>query len=128
MARWVKDLALSLRQLGSLLWGEFDPWPGNFHMLWLRPKRKNIYGGGGNRADWIPRSCLEMECQGFPLPTLLGQGAKPPYPTLQVPRPPGKPEVWLHKHAAHFQGTFQKLEGRGQVLGHLTHTLHFHVP
>ena len=24
----------------SLLWLRFDPWPGNFHMLWLRPKRE----------------------------------------------------------------------------------------
>ena len=27
-----KDLALSLRQLRSLPWHEFNPWPGNFHM------------------------------------------------------------------------------------------------
>ena len=34
MAQWVKDLAL------SLLWQEFDPWPGNFQMPWGQPKKK----------------------------------------------------------------------------------------
>ena len=29
-AQWVKDLALSLQRLGSLLWCGFEPWPGNF--------------------------------------------------------------------------------------------------
>ena len=31
----VKDLML------SLLWHRFHPWPGNFHMLRVRPKKKN---------------------------------------------------------------------------------------
>ena len=30
----VKDPAL------SLLWLRFEPWPGNFHMLWVHPKKK----------------------------------------------------------------------------------------
>ena len=38
VALWVKDLALSLLCLGLLLWCRFDPWPGNFCMLWARPK------------------------------------------------------------------------------------------
>ena len=29
MAQWVKD------QMLTLLWQEFDPWSGDFHMLWL---------------------------------------------------------------------------------------------
>ena len=29
---WVEDLALSLQQLGSLLWHKFNPWPRNLHM------------------------------------------------------------------------------------------------
>lgn len=41
MAKWVGEPVLSLRQLGSLLWGEFDPWPGNFPMQRAWPK--NIY-------------------------------------------------------------------------------------
>ena len=32
MVQHVKDPVLSLQQLVSLLWHEFDPWPGNFHM------------------------------------------------------------------------------------------------
>ena len=40
VVQWVKDPALSLQQLGSLLCLGFDPGPGNFHMLWARPKKK----------------------------------------------------------------------------------------
>jgi len=40
MAQWVKDPALSLLCLGLLLWCGFDPWLGNFRMLWVRPKGK----------------------------------------------------------------------------------------
>ena len=41
MAKWVKDLMLSLQQLGLLLWHGFDPWPVNFHMPQTWPgKRK----------------------------------------------------------------------------------------
>ena len=39
MAQWFRDLALWLQQLGSLLWGRFDPWSGNFHMLQVQPKK-----------------------------------------------------------------------------------------
>ena len=49
MAQWVKDLVLSLQQLGSLQWLEFSPWPRNFHMLWAWPKQmktKNIFTAG----------------------------------------------------------------------------------
>ena len=34
-----KDLALSLLWLRLLLWYGFDPWPGNVHMPWARPKK-----------------------------------------------------------------------------------------
>ena len=40
MAQQVKDLVLSLQQLGLLLWYRFDPWPGNFHMPQVQPKKK----------------------------------------------------------------------------------------
>jgi len=33
VAQQVKNLALSLQQLGSLLWCSFSPWPGDFHLL-----------------------------------------------------------------------------------------------
>ena len=40
LAQQVKDSALSLQRQGSLLWPGFDPWPRNFHMLWVWPKKK----------------------------------------------------------------------------------------
>ena len=40
MAQQVKDLVLSLQQLGLLLCFRFDPWPGSLHMLWAWPKSK----------------------------------------------------------------------------------------
>ena len=41
MAQQVKDLALSQRWPGLLLWHRFSPWPGNFHMPWVRKKKKD---------------------------------------------------------------------------------------
>ena len=35
MAQLVKDLSL------SLLWHGFDPWPGNFHMPWAWPPKRD---------------------------------------------------------------------------------------
>ena len=40
MAQQVKDLAMSLQWLQSLVWHVFDPWPGNFYILWLGQKKK----------------------------------------------------------------------------------------
>lgn len=44
VAQRVKDLALSLLWLRSLLGLGFDPWQGNFHMLWVStpPKKKKF--------------------------------------------------------------------------------------
>ena len=39
VAQWVKDPMLSLQQLGLLLWHGFDPWPKNFHMARVQPKK-----------------------------------------------------------------------------------------
>ena len=36
VAQWVKDSAL------SLLWCRFNPWPGNFHMLQVGPKKNSL--------------------------------------------------------------------------------------
>lgn len=39
----VKDPALSLWQLGLLLWYGFNPWPGNFHTVpraWQKKKKE----------------------------------------------------------------------------------------
>ena len=35
----VKDPVLSLLWLVSPLWHGFDPWPRNFHILWVWPKK-----------------------------------------------------------------------------------------
>ena len=40
VAQWVKDPALSLQWLRSLLWCGFDPKPRKFHMPWEWPKKK----------------------------------------------------------------------------------------
>ena len=40
MVQWVKDPALSLQWLRSLLWHGFHLWLGNFHMSWAWPKTK----------------------------------------------------------------------------------------
>ena len=40
MVQWIKDLTLSLQQLGSLLWYEFNSWPGNFRVPWAEEKKK----------------------------------------------------------------------------------------
>ena len=46
MTQWVKDLALSLLWLSSLLWCRFSPQPRNFHRPWAQPKRKK------KKASW----------------------------------------------------------------------------
>ena len=51
MAQWVKDLVLSLLWLGSLLWHGFNPWPGNFRMPQVWPKKKKKKGLG-EMAAW----------------------------------------------------------------------------
>ena len=40
MAQQVKDPVLSLLWLGSLPWCGFNPWPNNFCMPWVPPKKK----------------------------------------------------------------------------------------
>ena len=40
LARWVKDPALLELWYGLQLWLSLNPWPGNFHMLWVQPEMK----------------------------------------------------------------------------------------
>ena len=40
VAQLNKDLSLSLQQLGSLLWHEFDPWSRNSGMPQVQPKSR----------------------------------------------------------------------------------------
>ena len=39
VVQWVKHLALTLQWPGLQLWHRFDPWLGNFHMMWMWPKK-----------------------------------------------------------------------------------------
>lgn len=36
----VDNSALSLLWLRSLPWYRFDPWPGNFHISWVQPRKR----------------------------------------------------------------------------------------
>ena len=56
VVQWVKDLALSLQQLGLLLWCRFDPWPGNYHMLWVWPE-KNVLKNTALYHESLSRRC-----------------------------------------------------------------------
>ena len=46
VAEWVRGLVLSLQQLALLLWCGFNPWSGNFHILWEwpPPPKKRLLG------------------------------------------------------------------------------------
>ena len=55
MAQWVKDVVVLLQQLRSLLWHGFNPWPGNYHMLWAQSKKKKSHTSskGLNIGIWV---------------------------------------------------------------------------
>ena len=83
MAQWVKDLALSFQQLGSLLRHRFDSWPRNFYMPQVWPKKyfSNVLSGmtpcgisiwdsssgfcGVSRVDGTARLRLEQQPLSF---------------------------------------------------------------
>lgn len=44
MVQWVKDLALPQLCHRLQLWLRFDPWPRNFHMLWVQPFKEKRKG------------------------------------------------------------------------------------
>lgn len=60
MVQQVKDLALQLQCLVSLLWLRFDLWPGKFCILWAWPKKNKIamilvlyiYSNSQNSKHW----------------------------------------------------------------------------
>ena len=64
MARRVKDPALSLQWLGSLLWHRFDPWPGIFHRPRVRPKGKKNWKASHStaRQPYASQTLLEPVC------------------------------------------------------------------
>ena len=38
--QWIEDLVLPQLWYRSQQWLRFSPWPGNFHVLWVQPKKK----------------------------------------------------------------------------------------
>ena len=38
--QWIKCMALPQLRCRSQLWLRFNPWPGNFHIMWVHQKRK----------------------------------------------------------------------------------------
>ena len=58
MAQWVKDLVWFMLWLRPLLWCKFDPWPGNFHMPQVWPKRKKSEVG---EISDSPRKIFQKE-------------------------------------------------------------------
>ena len=72
MAQRIKDQALSLHWLESLLWHGFNPWPKNFCMLWMlekkKKKKKKLFSE--YLADSAPSSVILMAhriAEPFPL-------------------------------------------------------------
>ena len=49
----VKDPDLSLLWIGSLLWCQFNPWPGNLYMPQVPPKKKKKEESTYNFIDWL---------------------------------------------------------------------------
>ena len=53
MAQWVKDTALSLQRLRSLLWCRFNPWSGNFHRPSCRKENERKEGKKGGKIRGV---------------------------------------------------------------------------
>ena len=52
MAQHVKDPVLSLLWLRLSLCFRFDPWPQNFHILWMQPKKEKLIITIGLNQMW----------------------------------------------------------------------------
>lgn len=62
VAQRVKDQVWSLQLLRLLLWRGFDPWPGNFHLLWAPPfPKENDMTDEYLRFDYKTISCKLLE-------------------------------------------------------------------
>ena len=58
----IKDPALSLQRLGSLLWHRFSPWPRNFHLPWgQQNKQTNKQTNTPQGAGHHPALCEKQE-------------------------------------------------------------------
>ena len=67
MVQQVKDPALSLQWLGSLLWSSFDPLPRNFHVPRAWPNKKEGFGvlpWHSRLKTWCCRCSDLVDCYG----------------------------------------------------------------
>ena len=91
MAQWIKDLALSLLWLKSLLWRWFSPWPWKFFVGVARKKRILIltkYDSVLLHLKWPKTPTLELEYGvSFPPPqfTAKNSGQNPNCSYLMTP-------------------------------------------
>ena len=58
VAQQINDPVLALQWLRSLLWHGFHPWPMNFHMPWVSPKKKKDQN---NYMEFPRCSCHNVE-------------------------------------------------------------------
>ena len=63
VTKWVKDVVLSLQQLGLLLWHGFNPWPWNVHMPGKQEEKKERRKGGreGKKGGREEDAAMDME-------------------------------------------------------------------
>ena len=57
MLTLIKNPALLLQWLGSVLWHRFDPWLGNFHVLGVAKKKEGGEKRNGRRSDPVTCNC-----------------------------------------------------------------------
>lgn len=74
MAQWVKEPAM------SLLWHQVHPWPWNFHVVWVQPKKGR--GGGCSLTENLSLLSSSLTCpagrrRGM---VISGTNAPCPYP------------------------------------------------
>ena len=64
MVEPIKNLVLSLQQLGLQLWHRFSPRPGNFHMPQVQPKKDKVSGIALSVGEvWTAVICCGWECK-----------------------------------------------------------------
>ena len=59
----VKDPVLSLQKFRLLLWGRFDPWPGNFQVPLAKTKQKPKNKTEAGCELWLPRNPQKDEAR-----------------------------------------------------------------
>ena len=60
VAQQVKDMAWPQLWLRSHLWLRFNPWPGNFHMLWVQPTKQNKTLICSSKQPWITGQLISL--------------------------------------------------------------------